>query len=79
MIMYYVKAIGNKVVKFPYSIDDLKNENPNTSFPVDMPVETLADWGVYPVKSAPEPETSHSQEAVINTKPDYSGGARVLG
>jgi len=77
--MYYVKANEGSVVKFPYSIDDLKNDNPNTSFPVDMPAATLADWGVYPVEVSPKPDVAPDQDAVINTLPDYVNGAWVLG
>ena len=77
--MYYVKANNSSVVKFPYSIDDLKNDNSNTSFPVDVPVATLADWGVYPVEVSSKPDVAHDQDAVVNSMPDYADGAWVLG
>jgi len=77
--MYYVKANNGSVVKFPYSIDDLKNDNPNTSFPVDIPIPTLADWDVYPVEVSPEPEIAPDQDAVLNSMPDYVSGVWVLG
>lgn len=77
--MYYVKANNSSVVKFPYSIDDLKNDNPNTSFPVDVPNSTLADWKVYPVQVGPKPEVNPDQDAVLKDMPDYVNNSWVLG
>lgn len=77
--MYYVKANESSVVKFPYSIDDLKNDNPNTSFPVDVPIATLADWDVYPVEVSPKPDVAPDQDAIANSMPDYVNGVWVLG
>ena len=38
-----VKTINDAVDTFPYSVRKLKGENPNTSFPKEMPPEALAD------------------------------------
>lgn len=41
---------------YPYSIAKLKSDNPDVSFPAEIPDERLADWGVYPVgKITPPP------------------------
>lgn len=45
----YVKAENGKIVKFPYSIEDLKSENPNISFPENMTDEVLASYNVFPI------------------------------
>lgn len=45
----YVKAENGEVIKFPYSVEDLKSENPNVSFPANMSSEILASYNVYPV------------------------------
>jgi hypothetical protein len=31
-----------------YTLRQLRKDNPNTSFPAEMPDSLLADWGVYP-------------------------------
>lgn len=42
--------IKNKtVIKFPYSLDDLKKDNPDVSFPAVPPVELLQEYGIYEV------------------------------
>ena len=77
--MYYVKANNSSVVEFPYSIDDLKNDNPNTSFPVNVSNSTLEAWQVYPVEVSATPEVTADKKAVINDIPDYVNGTWVLG
>jgi len=47
----YVLASNQIVEKFPYSINDLKNDNPGTSFPKNPTATTLAQFGVFPVLS----------------------------
>lgn len=45
----YVLAINNVVQKFPYSINELKQSYPNTSFPNNMTLEMLETYNIYPV------------------------------
>jgi hypothetical protein len=39
-----------------YTILQLRRDNPNVSFPKDIPAETLESFGVYTVKELPRPE-----------------------
>lgn len=39
-----------------YTIGQLRRDNPNVSFPKDIPPKTLADFGVYSVKQIPAPQ-----------------------
>jgi len=73
--MRYVKASGNTVEKFPYSIGLLRKENPNTSFPKRMSDSALANWGVYPVTEAPDPAYDDvTQRVVIDSHPTLVSG-----
>ena len=47
----YVLAPNQTVEKFPYSIGDLRKDNPQTSFPRNPGVEMLASYNVFPVVS----------------------------
>lgn len=47
----YVLAPNQNVEKFPYSIGDLRKDNPQVSFPSNPSVETLASYNVFPVVS----------------------------
>ena len=45
----YVKISNGAVEQYPYTLGNLRRDNPNTSFPKRPSDEMLADWGVYPV------------------------------
>lgn len=69
----FVKAINNQVVAYPYSVGDLRRDNPNTSFPKTIPPETMAAFNMYPVETgnypAYDPETQrieHSDQPFLN-------------
>lgn len=49
------KVSGSTVLDFPYSYSKLRRDNPNVSFPRDMSVESMADYGVVAVTVAAEP------------------------
>ena len=51
----YAKITNNIVDVYPYSIGQLRVDNPNTSFPKGMSVEQLAAWDVHPVTIAADP------------------------
>jgi len=56
----YAKVIGGGVVQFPYTTDDLRRDNPNTSFPAVPSAALYAEFGVVPVvvTGAPEHDTA---------------------
>lgn len=54
----FVKASGNAVERFPYTISDLRRDNPNVSFPATVPDTELETYGVYRVTAATAPETN---------------------
>ncbi len=62
----YVKVKDGAVVAFPHGLSFLRQENPDTSFPDQMPDERLADWGVFPVvpRDIPQPFDPVDQNAV---------------
>ena len=47
--MYLKLENGN--IRYPYTISELKSENPNTSFPAVLTNEVLESFEVYPVQS----------------------------
>jgi len=54
--MTYIKLNpDNTVNQYPYSVNHLKRDNPNTSFPAAMSDEQLAEYDVYPVTEASKP------------------------
>jgi hypothetical protein len=51
----YIKIFDSHRNKFPYSMVDLQNDNPDTSFPEPKSEELLANFGVYKVVGVPVP------------------------
>ena len=58
----FVKVTDNSVV--PYSMWDLRNDNPNTSFPSEMSNSSLELWSVYPCVEGYAPPTGECEQLV---------------
>ena len=69
----YIKIKDNQIEKYPYSISQLKQDNPDTSFPAEMSDERLADWDVYPVSVTPYPQVDYKQN-VEEVQPELVDG-----
>lgn len=52
----FAKITNGAVDKFPYSVGQLRQDNPNTSFPKQIPEDTLIEFGMVPVTEVPAPE-----------------------
>jgi len=50
----YLQII-NDIINYPYTIEQLKLDNPNVSFPINLSNETLKEWGVNEVVQTPKP------------------------
>jgi hypothetical protein len=57
----YIKIKDNSIEKYPYSIDQLKQENPNTSFPANITELTLNAYDVYRVCTTPQPQIDYTK------------------
>ena len=75
----YVKTLNNEIQDFPYSLRNLKEDNPNTSFPLKLSDELLAGRGVYRIVYADRPAVEHNETIVANAAPTLIDGAWVLG
>ena len=52
----FVKITNGQVDQYPYTAGDLRRDNPNVSFPKNIPNGVFAKYGVYPVgyQAAPD-------------------------
>ena len=57
----YVKIKENKVEQYPYTLAQLVSENPDTSFPMDIPDSLLAEYGVFSVEKVETPSVDYKQ------------------
>lgn len=51
-------------VAIPYSMWDLKRDNPNVSFPEEMTHNALSLWSVYPCVEGPVPSLGECEQAI---------------
>lgn len=52
----FVKITSGNVDQYPYTIGQLRRDNPTVSFPRNISDEVLADFDVYPVTQGLEPD-----------------------
>jgi len=74
----YVFAPNQIVKTYPYSIGDLRRDNPNTSFPRNPSNEMLATWDVFPVKDHPAPTFDEATENCNQVNPALENGEWVM-
>lgn len=72
----YVLAPNAVIEKYPYSIGDLRRDNPQTSFPAKPTDALLAEYGVFPVSRTDIPVVDYTQ-AVTEADPQQVNGAWV--
>ena len=76
----YVKITSGSVDTFPYSVGQLRRDNPQTSFPRQVSDEMLAAYDVYPVTVDAQPSYDDRTHTLAqNATPTGSGGTWTLG
>lgn len=70
----YVLAPNQTVEIFPYSIGDLRRDNPNTSFPRNPSDALLADWSVFPVVEQDPPKLNPATQNLNQINPKLVDG-----
>ena len=57
----YILAPGGIARTYPYSVGQLRADNPQVSFPRDPSDALLAEWGVFPVAETTQPTVTYAQ------------------
>jgi hypothetical protein len=70
----YIKLNNGVIEKYPYSINELKKDNLQTSFPEDISDEMLVTWNVFPVKQTPQPSYDYLTQTVTEKQPVNNNG-----
>lgn len=50
----YLRIINN-IINYPYSLQKLREDNPNISFPSEMTESLMREWDMYEVRTTPKP------------------------
>ena len=76
----YVKLSNGAIEQYPYTLGDLRRDNPNTSFPKRVNAELLTGYGMYPVTRLPVPTyNKRTQSVQEQTTPVLNGSAWEVG
>jgi hypothetical protein len=70
----YVFAPNQTVETYPYTIGDLRRDNPNTSFPRSPSDAVLAEWSVFPVVEQEQPVFNDATQNLTETNPTLVNG-----
>lgn len=60
--MLYLRMVDGQI-EYPYDADNIKRNNPNTSFPREWSPELLAEYGVFQVGKTPQPRGTETHMA----------------
>jgi hypothetical protein len=76
----HVKITNGNVDTYPYNVGQLRRDNPNTSFPRQIPDEMLESYEIFPVTFADEPTIDRrTQKAEQASSPSLVEGAWTIG
>jgi hypothetical protein len=69
----FARVINKKIQKYPFSLNTLIAENPNTSFPKNLQVDfdCLAQYNVYRVFPSIKPEIDSNTQKLLEDSPRY--------
>jgi hypothetical protein len=70
----YILCNDQTIEKYPYSVKELRDSNPNTSFPKNPSDELLATWNVYKVNPTSIPSFNRVTENIIEGTPSFHDG-----
>ena len=72
----YLKVSGSTIT-YPYSVQNLKNENPNTSFPTIIADSLLESFNIYKVEAKSSGYDNDDTKDVTEVTPTLSGSVYV--
>lgn len=73
----YLLITNDTVSRFPYTLEELRADNPHTSFPLQMGEEELAAWGVFEVETQSPPAFNEQTESLEPAAPALVDGRWV--
>jgi len=76
--MSYVKITNGAVARYPYSSGQLRRDNPNVSFPRNVPIEIMRRYGMRPVTAEAMPDYDPLTHKVTTATTPTRGVVRLM-
>lgn len=73
----YIKLKNGQIDQYPYFENQLRSDNPDTSFPEVIPESLLVEWDVYPVETTDYPQVDHAKNVKEGTPVNNNGWKQV--
>jgi hypothetical protein len=70
----FVKITNGQVSQYPYTVGDLRKDNPNVSFPKNISDEVFASYGVFRIVEAPAPSYDDRTQRLVTQPPALVNG-----
>lgn len=67
--MFYALIENSNIKQYPYTVTDLRRDNPNTSFPREPSNQSLAEWGMVSIIETPQPDYSPATHSISRGTP----------
>lgn len=71
---YVLTDGGNTIVTYPYTIQQMIDDNPTVSFPLPCPDSLAAEYNVFPVTATPQPTYNSMTQNLNQINPAKQGG-----
>jgi hypothetical protein len=75
--MLLVKTANGQVEQFPYTLGDLRRDNPQTSFPKKIGDAILASYGIFHVMPSQQPEHDPLVQTVVRDAEPHNNETAV--
>ena len=75
--MLLVKISNGQVEQFPYTLGDLRRDNPQTSFPKKIGDAILASYGIYHVMPETQPEYDNLVQSLVRDPEPHNNETAV--
>ncbi len=69
----YIKLNNGVIEKYPYTINDIRKDNPQVSFPQTISQEILDEYNVYEVIEVSHPVVTYKQNLIEGTPVNNNG------
>jgi len=76
--MSYVKITNGAVARYPYSSGQLRRDNPNVSFPRNIPLDIMRRYGMRPVTTEAMPDYDPLTHKVVTATTPTRGVVRLM-
>lgn len=74
---FYVLVVDGIVQKYPYTLTDMRRDNPNIGFAPIITDDVAAKYNTFPVENSPQPSFNSDTEYLVRATPVFNAGSWI--